>query len=478
MFYCEVKNENTVVYSTEWKRETIPEELFEKARENKKTYTMDIVSKVAYLGGLNRSFFEKEENPLMLSVYEDLEKSVPAKRIRTLSKIRMQIIRNFDKVHSGLTYDMKNLNSMPDIFDTSEIRWLEKNGVPLIKVNYRISNYQVDINNYIAQNINDCKSIFPLWVEFDYIRNLFIMPKGNNPAYVKCEGLKYLANLNDYPYHLYFSWAPKEAGNWLYNDNKFLQVLYNHNGNQFFDYKKVTDASVSTKKSIYSYLDENQDTVLIVDCENSNPFKLYASFKSLNEEELGKLKKVILIDDVHSSTAWQLLERFLNIPVVHIMVERVNDFKSLVDMKLTIEVSKEHYANGVNSFILCSSDSDFWPLMSSLQGVSFLVMMENYKIGDDLIREMDNSGIPYFSLDQFSDGNINEIKTKALTKQVERYIAEHVNLNVNDMLTDAYNRTRITMTDKEKQQFYNSYIKNMRLTIQPDGSVKVVLKQQ
>jgi len=440
-----------------------------------KTGTMDIVSKVAYLAGVPKIFFDKEDNPLKLSIYEELEENKKAKKIRTLSKIRNTIIKNIDAVDSRMVYEMKNINSMPDLFDNEEIEYLHKNGVSLFKVNYRAINYLIDLNKYIASNINGCKEIFPLWVEWEYIKDLFIMSKGLVPDAVRNEIYKFINNINDYPYHVYLSWAPKEKGNIFYNDKKFLDLLYEHNGAKFIDYKKVTDASLSTKDRVYKYFEENDDIVIVVDCENSNPYKLYSVLHSLNEKELIKIKKLILVDDIHTTVTWQILDSMLMIPVEHIMIERINENKSLTDMKVATATCKEHYVNSINSFILCSSDSDYWALITSLSDANFLVLIEDIKCGVDIKREMDKSGIVYCSMDEFTDGNINKIKIKALTLQIEQYIKERINLNVNEMIDYAYTTTRIEMSESEKRQFYDNHIKNMRLTIRPDGRLELIL---
>ena len=54
-------------------------------------------------------------------------------------------------------------------------------------------------------------------------------------------------------------------------------------------------------------------------------------------------------------------------PVEHMMIERVKQNKSLVDVMLISRTCQEHYKNNVDSFILVSSDSDYWGLISSLQ---------------------------------------------------------------------------------------------------------------
>ena len=48
-------------------------------------------------------------------------------------------------------------------------------------------------------------------------------------------------------------------------------------------------------------------------------------------------------DSVHTATAWRILENYTRIPVEHIMIERIKQNKSLVDIKLTARACQEHY---------------------------------------------------------------------------------------------------------------------------------------
>ena len=64
----------------------------------------------------------------------------------------------------------------------------------------------------------------------------------------------------------------------------------------------------------------------------------------------------------------------------------------------------------------------------------------------------------------------------ALTQEIYRYLDQRVRLNVNDMLADAFRATRIEMSEAERQQFYQKYIRPMNIVIQPDGQVKFQLQ--
>ena len=52
-----------------------------------------------------------------------------------------------------------------------------------------------------------------------------------------------------------------------------------------------------------------------------------------------------------------------------------------------------------------------------------------------------------------------------------------MDFNVHDMLRNAYLATRAEMSEAEKKQFYDRYIKNMRLEIDKDGNVSIALGQ-
>ena len=186
---------------------------------------------------------------------------------------------------------------------------------------------------------------------------------------------------------------------------------------------------------------------------------------------------LILFDDVHTATAWRILESYTKLPVEHIMIERIKQNKSLVDIKLTARACQEHYQKQVDSFVIVSSDSDYWGLISSLPDARFLVMIEREKCGPDMKAALAESGIFYCYLDDFYSGNSEDIKKNALFKEMYRWIDNSVHLNVNDMFDAALRNTRIDMSPAERRQFYEKHIKHMTLQIDEDGNVGIELKR-
>ncbi len=305
------------------------------------------------------------------------------------------------------------------------------------------------------------------------------MPNGTKPEGVKSAGSEYNAHRGDYPFQVYLNWGTYGKDNILYNDKKFVTLLYEENEDYFQDMSKVTDAGNIAKDGIYAFLDRSRKAAIVVDCENSDPYKLYAMLNNLDQNALlGKIGKIILFDDVHASSAWDVLGEFTQIPVEQIMLERVKEGKSFLDIRLSVGVCKEFYQNHIDSFLLASSDSDYWGLIPTLEDARFLVLVEEEKVSGAIRRTLEDAGITYCYLDDFCTGNSNEIKERALLKELYQRLEQEVNFNINDMLRDVYEITRADMTDGEKKQFFNRYIKPMHLEIDAEGEVYIRLGEK
>lgn len=443
-----------------------------------KNSTYGLVSKVAYLIGVPLRIFENDHEPPKIEFYNRLELDKNARVIRNLCIVRTAIERNFKKINDLMQFEYKTLYAMPDLIPQESLRQLNMDGVNFMKKSSEML-YQhiIEINRIISDRINNCKEIFPLWLNWEYIRDIFIMPNGFTEEGTKEAAEIYYANRINYPYQMYINWKPSDSGNILYNDKKFVTTLYGLHGALFKEYSKVSDASSMVKNSIYDFINDSGKTVLVVDCENSDPYKLCATLKNLDYKVMQKISAVILFDDAHTATAWRILESYVKIPVEHIMIERVKLNKSLVDIKLTARACKEFYQNNVDSFVIVSSDSDYWGLISSLPEAGFLVMIEREKCGPDMKAALADAGIFYCYLDDFYSGNSEDIKTNALFKEMYRWIDNSVHLNVNEMFNAALANTRIEMSAAERRQFFERHIRHMTLSIDENGDVNLELKR-
>jgi hypothetical protein len=443
-----------------------------------KNSTYTIVSKVAYLIGVPLRIFENEHEPPKLEIYCELEKNKSARIIRNLCRLRTEIELNFKAINNRMLYEYKNLYSLPDLISMECIEQLSADGISIIKSNHTLAQYIIEINQLLSNRINNCREVFPIWINWEYIRDLFIMPDGFNEAGAADAAAVYYEYKRYYPYQVYINWPPSDEGNILYSDKKFVMLLYQWHNDEFKDFSKVSDAGDAIKGGIYDFLQDSEKTVIVVDCENSDPYKLCATLRNLDSNALDKIVKIILYDDVHSASAWKILSTCIKTPVEHILIERVKQSKSLVDIRLTGGAFREFYEHNVDSFIIVSSDSDYWGLISALPEARFLVMVEHGKCGPDIKSALANSGIFYCYLDDFYSGNANDLKLNALIREIYHYLDSSFHLNVNDMMEEAYRITRAEMSDAEKQQFFNKYIKPMHLVIGKEGNVSIELKSK
>lgn len=444
-----------------------------------KDSTYEIVSKVAYLIGVPKRVFENEHEAPKIDIFNRLEQDKNARIIRHLCILRTAIERNYKAISDKMKMEYRTILSMPEYVPSESLNQLAADGINFVKKSStKLKHHVIEINRIISDRINNCKALFPLWLNWQYVRDLFVMPNGLTEDGTKAASDLYYAHRLEYPYQMYINWEPRNEGNILYNDKKFATLLYQWHGDFFSEYSKVSDVGSYIKGNIYDYISDSHKVVVVVDCENSDPYKLCAAFKNLDDAYTSKITKIILFDDVHTATAWRILDTFTSIPVEHIMIERVKQSKSLVDIRLTARACQEHYMNSVDSFVIVSSDSDYWGLIESLPDARFLVMIEREKCGPDMKTALVESGIFYCYIDDFYSGNSEDIKMGALFKEMYRYIDNSIHLNVNTMFDEALRATRLTMSTAERRQFYDKHIKQMYLTIDEEGNVGIELKRK
>ncbi|MCI5946002.1 MAG: NYN domain-containing protein [Oscillospiraceae bacterium] len=440
-----------------------------------RTDTKNIVATVAFLIGVRKSAWNATYGEECSELLTTLENDKNAVVIRYLCKLRTTLMQRFKKTDNILVYDFKNIDSI-EWYDKENIRQLEKWGFTIILANKRASDYSLHFNNLISNNIDNCRSLFPDWIVWEYIKDLFILPKYTKEQNQKYEFEKYMGNINNYPFQMYIHWKPQELGNILYNDGKFLELLYQMNGDYFGDKSKYKNAVDSVKNNIYDFIDNSYKTVLAVDCENSDVYKLYGMLKNLNRDEISKIEKIILYDDNHTNNGWDYLEKFIDIPVEHIEVDRVVDHKSIVDMRMASGICREFYKNDVSSFILLSSDSDYWGLISSLPEAEFLVVIEYSKCGQAIKDTLDGHNIYYCSLDDFCTGNIEELKRAVLINELQRYLPDILSYNGKELANMIFEQARIEASEQEITNFYDKYIKTLRLKVDEEGNFSIEMK--
>ena len=276
---------------------------------------------------------------------------------------------------------------------------------------------------------------------------------------------------------MFIHWQPADRGNIIYTDRKFLKVIYEMHGDTFTDFTKYRDADDETRNNIYECIDSSEKTAIAVDCENSNPFKLYSVLKGLNQDELAKIEKITLYDDPNTTAGWDWLSKFTQIPVEHREIDRVTDRKSLVDVRMTASVVTDFYRDGITSFIIVSSDSDFWGLIESLPKAKFLVMYEYEKCGTAIKNALAQHGIYYCAIDDFCTAGTEELKRAVLFAELEKHLPSLIGEAPLDLTHKIYEATRVTATMKEMENFCNRYVKTLRLKVNSEGKFIIEIQK-
>ena len=435
--------------------------------------TYEIISKFAYLIGIKKSIFENEHEPPKLEIFNQLKTNKKARIIRNLCMLRTALEQNFSKINNEYKATGRSIPLMKEYVPYDAVMGLQADGISVFrKQNKMLNEHVMEINRLIGDRLNNCRDIFPDWLNWEYLKDLFIMPRGTTKEGLIAEVDKYYKNKNYYPYQVYMHWEPYECGNLLASDKKFIRLLYFWHDDEFCKLDKVQNVNENVTRNIADYLVSAKNVVFFVDCENSNTYHLCATFDGLPEENMNKVNKIILIDDVNTSTAWGVLEEHVSIPVEHKVIPRIKEDKSLVDITLTAQLCKEFYANNTDSFVLVSSDSDYWGLISSIPEAHFLVMIEHAKCGPDMKEALRSKGIFYCYIDEFYSGDSDSLKRNAIILDLYKQIRERPSLNLMALLNDAIWTTKAPMDDAEKKRFYDKYVKGaFRAEIDDAGNV-------
>lgn len=414
------------------------------------------------------AYFSHRHSELLEKLHDSKEASI----IRYLAKIRTELFKNFKKVDKEIVYMLSNIDRMC-FFDKEEINQLQRWGVPVVQTSCRAENYVKHVNKLIETHIGDCKELYPESVSFEYIKRLFVIPKPDKKDTFKKEFEMFQLNRNLYPFQVYMHWSPEECGNMLSSDTKFLSIIYRQNGDAFTEAHRYRDADEATKESIYDYIHQSEQVVMVVDCENSDPFKLYAMIKSLKQEEISQIRTIVLYDDYHTTMAWDFIERLISIPVKHVEVPRVTDHKSLVDIQMAVGVAKAYYRDGVDSFILCSSDSDFGGLIYSLPDARFLVACEKSKCGNAMKEMLSREGIFYCEMDEFYLEHATILQHMVVKEALKNHFPDIFGCDAWEMTKRIYRECYIEASEKEMRRFFDKYVKTLKMTLDEKGCFAV-----
>lgn len=440
-------------------------------------YTKKIATTFAYMIGASKETLINA-CPEITELIESLEQNKDATIIRYLSKLRTSLLKNYTKTDQTLHNTLDNINKMK-WFDKDEIDYLLKNDVNVILANTRAKIYTGHFNELINKYIGKCKYLYPDWVNWEYIKGLFNPPNHTSQKVHIDEFEKYMANKLYYPYQCYFYWKnPSDIGLMLSNDHKFLKEVYLMNEDTFLYDDKIKDAPIDTKQEIYDFIYNSQSTIMAVDCENSNCYAICAVLNNLNQDELDKISKIILYDDPNTTSAWNLLHKYVKIPVETVNVERVKREKSLVDIRMTAGVVQAYCTKQADSFVICSSDSDFWGLISSIPDARFMVLYEKENVSNAIIEAWKMHGINHYDMAVFGSEITSQFKTDVLLTLLRSHLPNLNTLNVNDLTEEIYTEAMLPATQEEKKEFMTKYLFSLKVFVNEEGNFYIDVAQE
>ncbi|MBQ6773501.1 MAG: hypothetical protein IJP48_05475 [Synergistaceae bacterium] len=443
----------------------------------------DIVSRIAYLIGIDDKHFgigqiENMNPQFYRSVYDELNQDKEARIVRHLCRLRTKMQRNFRDIFTEMNSDLKNIDSIPDLVPQDSLKSLEQDGIPFVRAKRKLEDYIVDVHNYLLPHVPNCQKFLPDWIKWTYIKNLFFIPRGNTVEGNKEAARAYNECRDLYPYQAYINWYPSEGdGNILRDDAKFLPILYERNRDRFYDMSKVTEAGDAALEDPEDFFTRAGRVIIAVDCENADPCKVIGIIKELDARGItGKIAKILLVDDEHTSSQWRALRRNENLPLEYYLTDRVKDEKSAVDVAMTIKFYREiadsrASGNPIDSAVIISSDCDFWPLIELTPEIKFLVMLEYDNCGQAYYQRLQNNNIPFFYIDEFfMSGNV-ELKTEAVLQELIQEIEENYlsKLNLFSVINRALLKLDLKMSESEINQFFEKYISVMNIGFAKNG---------
>ena len=127
-------------------------------------------------------------------------------------------------------------------------------------------------------------------------------------------------------------------------------------------------------------------------------------------------------------------------------------------------------------FIFLSSGLCFWGLFSSVPDADFLVRVEKGKCGSDIQNALEQYGTYYCFMDDFCTGNIKSFKNAMFVSALKDEMEQALAIDTRALIDDILRNLRMDVFSSEKNNYYNKYIRKMRLDIDDKGLLRIKVK--
>ena len=145
-------------------------------------------------------------------------------------------------------------------------------------------------------------------------------------------------------------------------------------------------------------------------------------------------------------------------------------------MTAALTAQKAHIQDNADGIILASSDSDFFSLIECLREVKFMVLAERDKISNTAIDEYEKTGVFVCMIDDFTS-HLGDIQKGALNVGVSNYLTDHLNVNLNELLDEMYQKLRLDYSTKEKAKIRDNMIRNLKVQVDIDGELSIKVSE-
>lgn len=159
----------------------------------------DIATTAAYLIGVSDKFFDDRPDLFDKKIIKRLSLEKRARVVRNLCMIRTAMFRYNYAIYTQMMQEKKGLYGIEEI-PQKALSQLEADDIFLVKNDPKVTknDYTIEVNKLIKGRINDCKSFFPDWMSWEYVKNMFIMPNGTEEFVIKAASDEFLANKSFY----------------------------------------------------------------------------------------------------------------------------------------------------------------------------------------------------------------------------------------------------------------------------------------
>lgn len=435
----------------------------------------DIVTAMNYLIGVRTHLIRDYTHNEDLLVRMEADKA--ARIMHNLCIVRTGLLKGYNKIiqNNGEIYNVHE--SL-----TNALTELSVDGIVITNKSARtLPETIAKLNLMISDKINNLQRFFPNWLDWGLVRSLFVVPDGGSANQIINEGYKLRRHRLLYPFSLYIYWRePRDLGNILHNDKKFVEFIYREAGQPLpAELRKnlVTEEVIVTPK-LSEWAEEANKIGILVDCENSDTFTLYNAIAGLPADVADKICKIVLCNDrSYTSRGWDTFMKEVPFTTEEIAVDRIKTGKSLVDMTLAVAVTRMHYKDEVDSFILASSDSDFWALINNLDEARFMVMAERNKCGADLKAALTIAKVMFCYIDDFPVREDNRLAEETVMNLMEEALARLAPGNLKSLFDETLKNSRVGLSEEVRCSVYQTIKESLTVEVDEDGNISIVMKE-